>query len=324
MLFLIGRKDKGAESSSDRFELEGGMKVSTYAYSGFNRQHPYASARAQTGKGHYKFDFRHFFKQDFNNCSWLTDNEPGFANYLLNDTMLTGKMLYNRFGIEMRYKRISYEFKNPYKFTNNYQDNGLILSGMYRAAEMKKTAFISEFYYGKIEYTKSQFTDVNYSYYYVWLGIKGRFTKKITGLLKAGFEANNYVSKKDTTNFPVMISLNYKFSPKTTFLLGAKESGLSSANTAAGNYTGSYVTLHCLHSFTKKIGVDLGANCYIQKWHEPKRQDKGHGFSAVLEYKQNKQSRFYAEYLYSLKNSGAAHNAGFIDTRVSLRAEIIF
>ena len=162
------------------------MESTYYKYSGFNRQNPHAYVDAVTGKGKIRFRFSHRFDKDFTESSNLVDNLEGFTDYYSNHTYLSADAKYNRMAFSMSYSRFEYDFADPFKVSNNTQDNGFNLKGTYRPFSFVKTNLLAEYESGKVEYTKGTNTDNNYSYNLFWLGAEGKMTRKVSGFVKVG------------------------------------------------------------------------------------------------------------------------------------------
>jgi len=188
-----------------------------------------------------------------------------------------------------------------------------------------KTDLLAEYESGKVEYTKGTNTDKNYSYNLAWLGAEGKITKKVSGLIKFGFESIDYVKGKDVTTFPTAkAEIIYKYSKRTDFILRFARMGIRSASSGKGVYRGNYASITAQHRFTPKFSSELYGYVLDREWHEPKYTDTGYGWLANLTYKYAKWIRIRLEYKHDIFTARGSNKDGFKNDVYSLKTDIEF
>jgi hypothetical protein len=104
-----------------------------------------------------------------------------------------------------------------------------------------RTSFFGEFYYGQTSSDPNELLAPypTATFYGAFLGARGNFTEKLTGMLKVGYELRSYdLEDSGTSGLPVVeMNLTEQFSERTTFTLDYAHRQLESVQFTASAYT---------------------------------------------------------------------------------------
>jgi hypothetical protein len=141
----------------------------------------------------------------------------------------------------------------------------------YRA--FPKTGFFGEIYYGQTV-TTPNFPAPNVphvNFIGSFIGARGSFTDKISGVVKAGYESREFSDNSSAPGSPVVdLSLNYAMSAKRSVLLSYARLHDVSVQFARESYTADAVTLRLGQTFgpagkwNVSIGGSYGTYAYEQ------------------------------------------------------------
>lgn len=154
------------------------------------------------------------------------------------------------------------------------------------------------------------------------IGARGQFTPKLSGQIRVGVTKLKPVSGPSTSQVGLETSLNYAYSPKTTFSLYANN---GFAPSAAGNQTEVFSTglsgsFELGQAWTANISGGLSATKYLIV---PSRTDKFWNAQVGVSYAVSQSFDLSASYLYR-KNDSTLEVVTFDDNVATLTASCRF
>jgi hypothetical protein len=157
---------------------------------------------------------------------------------------------------------------------------------------------------------------------FVNVGARGQFTEKLSGQVRVGVTENRPKAGQSVSQLGVESTLNYAFSPRTTFSLYANN---GFAPSAAGNQTEVFSTglsgnFQLSQAWSASITGGLSATKYLII---PSRTDHFYDVSASLNYIVTSYLNLQASYLYR-KNVSNIQSVTFDDNLATLTAACRF
>ncbi len=125
-----------------------------------------------------------------------------------------------------------------------YDMNTMRGTGGFEFRAFPKTSFFGEVYYGQTASTPNFSAPKNphVSFLGGFLGTRGNFTEKLSGVVKVGYESREFSDNTPAPTDPVVdLSLNYRFSPKTSISLAYARLNDVSVQFARQSYTADAV-----------------------------------------------------------------------------------
>ena len=139
-----------------------------------------------------------------------------------------------RTGLEGGFTSIRDDYKNLDELHHNHVENFFTVIGSYRI--FPKTNGLIQYRYGVIQYEEKT-PNHDAAYHEVTAGVKGTFSPKVTGELRAGFQWRDYedVSKEDFDGAVIYASIIHQLNPRvqTTVFL---EKGVQETTFDISNY----------------------------------------------------------------------------------------
>ncbi len=286
-----------------KLELDLGAEIthSFYRAVSLNRESPYGRLTYGLDGGKNKLMFSNYFIKGYNLASGLVNDTEGLIGFQGNTTELNWEYNFNRLGLGLGYGRKAYEYFKEYKISNTYEDSVGIITGFLNITP--KTRVFLEYNYGRYEYTKVS-TDINnYDYSIFWVGANGKLTKKLFGLAKFGYQNYEYAGgiSKDGM-MTVKADLEYRQSPKSTFLLNLSIGDTSTGYTDLGIDRQYSAKLGFLRDLNRKL-ILKGNLSFINDNYKDGQVDNTYGYSLSLNYLFQKWMKIKLGYEYQDKSS---------------------
>lgn len=128
---------------------------------------------------------------------------------------------------------------------NLYDINTLRATVGFGYQAFPKTSFFGELYYGQTATTPNFDAPKNPHVSFIggFLGVRGQFTEKLSGVAKAGYESREFSDNSPTPSAPVVnVSLNHRLSQKTSITLDYTRLNEVSIQFARESYTADVVS----------------------------------------------------------------------------------
>ncbi len=303
-------------------KLDFGVVLSSYLeHPEFNRQRPYLDAYYRLGKYDHSLTLENRFKENITATSELATGGKGIVDYDSNVTKVGWESRFNRIGFDLDYKRNAYYYQDDYKASNSYEEQSAGVAAFMQA--FPKTRFFLEYDYGVVDYMKSASDPNNSNYNKIWAGVRGGLTAKASGLAKFGYEMRSYKAGTDYDAFAAEVDLSYKYSPKTSFLLGMSRQAREAGYASEGFNKQYNVGLSCLYDFSDRISFDWGILSYTRDNYEKGRLDNTYRTAIGLNYAFREWLKFGLNYRFSKKDSNIT-NGGYTDNAITLKTELDF
>lgn len=325
--FMLGPgKPPNFTTKKPHLLVDVGVDLIRYAVTEHKRNNPYANVSAQIGEGDQKLLIDYSFKENTGVSSTIsTTSPPGLMDYKSFDSDITYEATFNHLGFDLGYTRNVRDYEgSQFKSGNTYLDEYVSLTGYVIPMEMPKTRFLMEFDYGRHNYYKSG-TNANNSWYgKVWVGAKERITKKVSGLIKFGYQKRDYEVINDKDSFVTNINLEYKQSPVNSYLLDVVTGGKDSDYRDQQYSNGFTVKLDFRHYFgaDRKLRFNFGPN-FDRNNYLSGAKDRTFGITTGLRCDFRKWFNMYLQYSFAAKDSSTG-GGGYNNNIGSLKTEIIF
>jgi len=319
--FILGEFEEPAEITQQQLSLDLGALIvrSLYRSVDLNREAPYFELAYNFGKGRNKINFKHNFERGYDLSSSLRVDIPGLSEYLYNGTDLSWEYSFNRLGLELGYSRRSQLYYKNFKARNTYIDNMAVLTGFFKISP--KTRIFAEYNYGRMEYDKAPTDKDNYDYNNFWIGARGNLTRKLTGLVKFGFQNHQY-DKENRNSAAVQTDLSYKLSPKDILLLNIGYGERDTGYVDEGNDKYFQAKLGIGHAFTSRLSL-YGAASYVKDDYDSGRHDDTYHCSLKLDYAFREWMKIGLGYDYRYRLSNK-RRADYRSNGYFLRTEVAF
>jgi hypothetical protein len=312
-----------ANKLRQKLELDLGAEVtnSFFRAVALNRESPYAKLTYNLDGGKNKLNFSGGFLKGYDLSSDLVSDTEGLIGFLGNAVDISWEHSFNRLGFGLSYERAYREYAKEFKRSNTYENNVGIVTGFLNLTP--KTRVFLEFDLGRYEYTEA-LTNVNdYDYNMLWVGARGRLSKKLFGLAKIGIQNYKYAGGSSNNGLlTVKTDLEYRQSPRSTFLL----------NLAVGDTSTGYVDLGMDRQYAAKLSflrelnrkLDFkGDISYVKDDYNSGQIDNTFGYSLGLSYLFREWMKMNLSYEY-LDKSSTARIAEYKYNRYLFGAEITF
>lgn len=216
---------------------------------------------------------------------------------------------YNRFGWSAEYRPIYYNYETDGWQSENRWENDVNLVFSYRI--YTKTYVFTEFNYGNIDYVKKVKSDANF--FQGLVGIRGRITAKMTGVVKVGWQYRGYIREtmKSYDSPVTMAGLREEFTERDTLDIYWIRSPYESLYGGTNYYVDNSIDLKYRHKFTEKLTGKLGGLYRLSQYPNStmvdgtwkKRLDNTWSVNTGLDYAIQKWLLFTAGYDFIQRNS---------------------
>lgn len=257
---ILGNSKGGFETQNinQNLVLDLGVDInhSFYRSAALNFEAPYAGLAYALESRNNLVSLKQLFRSDYELVSNISAGANGITHYQSNITSLLWEHRFNTLGVGLGYDRTSKDYYGIYKQTNTYVDNMGSVTGFW--ALTHKTRIFMEYDFGFYDYPRAVNSNDNFNYYQIWAGARGELTNKIKGLVKIGSESREYKTSPKTSmeRMAVEVDLNYKQSPKNSFLLSLYRGLLNTDYVSQGADDGYGFSLGFAHNFSSKLSFN--------------------------------------------------------------------
>ncbi len=278
--------------------VDAGTEIKNYSrYDQYNTLNPFGAFFLNYGLGKHRLGAKYSFKRDQRPLSdFRTTNLRDLVNYWVREYSVSFFEDLNRFSLKGEYEHSSESYQEDELEGNNaFEKDTISLIGSLKA--FSQTYLFLEYAHDWKEYPKSGKTDRQGNNY--WLGLRGKISPKIKGLIKLGYEENEYDDAGDADSNTVQIRLNY--APIRRFnldLTATREIGESELSSNELDYTQSFA-LRCnyLPPFNKKL-ILRSRLLYEFEEYESGREDSEYSLRLTTEYRLKKGLKITGEYTF--------------------------
>lgn len=286
-----------------------------------SREAPYGRLKYGLVGGRNKLNLSHYFIRGYELTSDLAADVEGLTGYQGSETRLNWEYSFNRFGIGLGYERRANEYAKQYKISNTFEDNVGIITAFLNLTP--KTRVFLEYDFGRYEYTKALTNVSDYDYSELWVGANGKLSKKLSGLIKFGFENYKYESGTSKNNLmTIMADLEYKQSSKNILFLDLSFGSTSTGYVDLGVDEQKSVELGFLHNFNSKLSFK-GDFSFVNDNYHSSQVDNTYGYSLTLNYLFQKWMKIKLGYEYQDRSS-TVHTSEYKNNKYFLGTELEF
>ena len=286
------------------FFAEAGVISKQYAeLDEYNVENPYFDLSLRHGLGRLSLNLGYSFimeQASFTDLSLTASG--GFVDYFKHSPRLELNVDLNRFLLELAY---SYDLnaydEGDFRASSSYKEDIVSLTGLVKI--FPKTYAFLEYDRRWKGYYKGGPVERYHDEY--WLGVRGKISPKIRGLIKFGYEQGHF-PQEDKSSSTVNIKLNYKASQRLICNLeverGVGASLVSADELNLNQYFGLGLTY--LPPFNKKLRLNAKVSIDSNEY-QSGREDKKHSFVLASQYNLSKWFTIAGEYKFSQKASNS-------------------
>lgn len=241
---LIFTNKKPEDTKKPEIYLNAGMQSLLYAReSQFNDQSPYGTGYFKFGLGKTEFYTYASAKKNRGTPSDIADfDAETFIDSWAYEYGQDFSLKLNKFDVQLQYNHAETAYIGDQLKSSNHMRDTLAMRDSFNISS--KTKVFVEYAHGWMNYYKNHADDWDYDKYYI--GLKGKISPKINGLMRFGYIFTKMKDRKDINGRSVDINLNYKASPRLNY------------NLQFVNTIGDMNLLSS--SATKARGISLGVN----------------------------------------------------------------
>ena len=269
----------------------------------YNVENPYFDLSLRHGLGRLSLNLEYSFimnQASFTDLSLTASG--GFVDYFKHSPRLEFNIDLNRFLLELAY---SYDVtaydEGDFRTSSSYKEDTVSLAGLMKV--FPKTYAFLEYDRRWKGYYKGGPAERYHDEY--WLGVRGKISPKIQGLIKFGYE-QGYFPQEDKSSSAVNIKLNYRISRRLICNLEVERGvGVSSVSTDELDLN-QYFGLGFVYRppFNKKLRLKARVSLDSDEY-QSGREDKKYSFSLSSQYNLNKWFTIAGEYVFRQKTSDA-------------------
>lgn len=279
-------KNKSFDDNNNRkpeIYLNGGMESLRYARENqFNDQTPY-------GRGSFRFnlgrmDFYTYADAKRNRNSTSSLNEEDLKEFIDSWQYNYGqdfKLDLNKVDLELQYNHVEYSYLGAEVKMSNHTRNVLAMRDSFKISP--KTKVFVEYAHGWIDYNKN--TASNWDYDKYWIGLNGKISPKINGLVKLGYTFTKAKNVKDINGKGANIQLTYKASPRLNYRIDLVNA-IGDPNLLSDSVTrskGASLGLSYLPPWVKKLRLNTDVS-YWQRGTDYQTRDNFFQLTCTPEY----------------------------------------
>ena len=266
--------------------VDAGVESKSYARNNqLNWQSPYASFSFNRGAEKFGLTIGGYIREGH---SLATEFDEDSDERIVIDSWQSGREIeltasLNKFFEQIRYEYTTCQYEHETGLTSNNEKHDIAFINNFKVSP--KTMIFSEFDYGFIDYPESQ-SDSDYSRYL--LGVKGKISDKVNGLIKGGysfrnFDDNNLEQKK---SLYTQIDLIYDATQKLDFLLKVYNSYDTSTQTDVSSVKNTNLSLGCsyLPLASKKVLLKLIVDYSGTEYEADNRKDDVYSTNLTADY----------------------------------------
>lgn len=297
--------------------LDGGLETSYYGRSHrAGRYNPYANVALSHRFNRLSLNGIYTFKHDQIQRSQMEDTpvtKGDLINYYKSYYGAGAKLNLNRLIIEPQYTftKLVYkkdDFKVPFSYTDHtaYLDLDIkILTKTYLLIDYRYT--IRDIYkrHERIATAFTKDTHVgNYTHTKYWVGVEGKFFPKINGMVKWGFQKQDYEGGPNFKYYILNSILYYHPTKNLSFDLEFKRKNQESSRTGEETKDDTIVTIGCEYTppILKNLSVDAEFS-YSDYTYHSYRKDRLYKGTLSSEYKLTKWMKVVGEYTFDKRKS---------------------
>jgi len=286
-----------------------------------NVANPYFDFLFSHGLGRFALVLDYEFLKDQETLTDVsTTAAEGFVDYFEHHPRLELNVDLNRFLWELAYEHQERAYReDEFKATHNYEEDTFSFAGSLKI--FPKTYLFLEYDRRWKDYNKGGRVDRDHDEY--WLGLKGKISSKIKGLIKFGYEEGHF-PEEDKSSSAVNINLNYAVSRRLSYNLEI-EQGIGTSVVGADELDSSQsLALRCayLPPFNKRMLLRAKVSFDFEEY-DSGREDKSYGLVLSSEYKLREWLKAIAEYEFKKEDSDITL-AQYKNNIVSLRLNLEF
>lgn len=320
--FVLG--ERKTTSAKEKLELDLGAILNSYfENSKLNSQLPYLALSSEYGRGRYTFDLDYSFNElTTTNSNLESGGTEGLTKFDTSHADASWEATFKRLGFAIGYNGTQTSYTKDFKASNTYLDQYLSFTGFFNPPSLPKTRFLLEYDLGMVEYTKASNKDNDADYGKVWVGVDGKLTSKLSGLVKFGFENRSYKGGTDNNTSDIDINVDYRYSPKTTVSILVSRGTQEATNRSDSFSDTTSLSLSCNYAMRPRLALKLGMDYSLQDYKSGK-QDNNLGESVALEYAFHNWLKMLLSYNYNLRDSSTSNNS-YQNNIYSLGMEVAF
>jgi len=281
---------------------DGGVVFEQYAeHDEHNVENPYFDLLISHGLGQFAAALEYNFIKDQSSFTDLsTTAREGFVDYFQHKSKLNFDVDWNRFLWQLAYshKEIAYE-EGEFRLSHSYKED---LAGFTGSLKLfPKTYVFLEYDRKWKDFNKGG--DVDRAHDEYWVGLNGKISSKVKGLIKFGYEEGHFPEEHKSSS-AVNIDLEYQTSKRLAYNLEIERGvGSSSVSTDELDHSQRFA-LGCtyLPPFNKKLKLIAKISLDSDEY-ESGREDKGYNFTLTSEYSLKQWLKFIAEYQFEKDDS---------------------
>jgi len=282
---------------------DGGVLLKQYSeHDEHNVENPYFGLMISHGLGQFAAGLEYTFIKDQSSLTDVSNTaREGFVDYFQHYSRLNFDVNWNRFLWQLAYSHNeeAYEEEDNFKTSHSYKEDLGSFTGSLKV--FPKTYFFLEYDRTWKDYNKGGSVDRAHDTY--WIGINGKISPKVNGLIKFGYEEGHFPEEHKSSS-AVNINLDYKASKRLAYNLEI-ERGVGSSSVSSDELDHSQrLALGCsyLPPFNKKLKLMARISLDSDEY-ESGREDKGYDFVLSSEYSFKHWLKLIAEYQFEKDDS---------------------
>lgn len=287
-----------------------------------DRQDLTCSLVASSKLGQHSLAIANEFETGSVSVSKIQAEGADYVDYWKNLTEVILGANFARLGYDIGYLRRTFDYEGAYSLKMDRTEEVYSLIGYFRIAP--KTRLLLEYDRGRTRYAKEPAPSKDSGSDQISLGVTGKLTAKLIGLVKAGFKYHDYEAAEDYKEVTYSGDIKYKYSDRTDILLSFMRTAHETTYATEDYCKRNEFHISGKHrlAFNPKFSLIFGGDLEYYSYPEKaagEREDEVYGFGLGLGYRFKRWITFNLSYNYNerVSNQGYDYNNNVVTLTVS-------